>query len=897
MNFDLLRGLLAATILGATSLAAAAHPIVPAFERLLADAKHVPAVDGRFLAGELNCAACHQGQRAPEPKPAPNLDLVGQRVQPQWLERYLRDPQRVKPGATMPDVLSTEPSERAEQAEALTHYLLSLTEQRPAYTFASPGAKLLGERTFFRVGCAACHMHRADADQPLATSVPLGDLPAKYTLNSLSAFLRNPQHVRKGGRMPSLNLTPDESQAIAAWLLNTPEVAQIVYSYYEGNFDKLPDFEQLTPTATGEAESIDVSMRKRNDQFALRFESGLIVDQAGEYTFHIGSDDGSALWIDGQQVVAAPGVHPYQVKSGKVRLEPGGHRVVVEYFEAGGEEKLTVEFEGPGIKRQPLANSLSSTQKLPDAPDLSFEVDLDKAARGKQWFASLGCANCHATSATGSKLQVAQRVSAPAWDRLRLEAGCLAGGENGAPNYALSNEQARAIKAAARQQPPTASVDKIHQTLATFNCYACHRRGELGGVEEARASTFQTTMQEMGDEGRIPPKLDEAGAKLTDYWIDKTLGEGAKDRPYMYTRMPKFGLDNVGHLRPLLVEADQQPALPPVQFSAPMKEVKELGRKMVGIRGFSCTQCHPFGRFPSKGIQSVDFVIMTKRLREDWFRKYVRNPQAYRPRTRMPTAWPVGGPSLLKSILDGDSELQIAAVWAYLSDGEKARIPEGMVTKSMELVPVEEAIIYRNFIEGAGPRAIGVGYPEHVHQAFDANNLRIALLWEGRYIDASRHWNGRGQGFQPPAGDNVLKLHDGVPFATLDRADAPQQLWPTEDAKSLGYQFQGYRLDPEQRPTFLYRLGETRFEEYLEVRPDRVDAQARRKITVRNAAAHLYFRAAAGQQIQPLADGWYSIDGRWETRLPKAKAVIRNGKELLVPVPVGESTLVQAFRW
>ncbi|MFN3484700.1 MAG: hypothetical protein ACK44W_04365, partial [Planctomycetota bacterium] len=61
-------------------------------------------------------------------------------------------------------------------------------------------------------------------------------------------------------------------------------------------------------------------------------------------------------------------------------------------------------------------------------------------------------------------------------------------------------------------------------------------------------------------------------------------------------------------------------------------------------------------------------------------------------------------------------------------------------------MPQDEAIIYRNFIQGAGPRAIAVGYPEHAHLAFDANHMRLALLWRGDFIDASKHWVDRGPG-------------------------------------------------------------------------------------------------------------------------------------------------------
>src|SRR5690606_9537014 len=100
------------------------------------------------------------------------------------------------------------------------------------------------------------------------------------------------------------------------------------------------------------------------------------------------------------------------------------------------------------------------------------------------------------------------------------------------------------------------------------------------------------------------------------------------------------------------------------------------------------------------------------------------------------------------------------------------------------------------FIEGAGPRAIGVGYPEKVNLAFDANQLRLALIWQGAFIDASRHWIDRGVGFQPPLGDNVLKLPDGVPLAALTDEAAP---WPAQPAKELGYRFLGRLRRPGSR--------------------------------------------------------------------------------------------------
>src|SRR3954452_19536961 len=106
---------------------------------------------------------------------------------------------------------------------------------------------------------------------------------------------------------------------------------------------------------------------------------------------------------------------------------------------------------------------------------------------------------------------------------------------------------------------------------------------------------------------------------------------------------------------------------------------------------------------------------------------------------------------------------------------------------SIVLEPTTSAILYRNFIQGAGTRAIAVGYPEKAHLAFDANEMRLALIWQGSFIDARRHWTGRGEGFEGPNGDNVVSLHTGSPFAVLEKPDAA---WPTAAPKTLGYRFE-----------------------------------------------------------------------------------------------------------
>lgn len=919
------RLLFACAVLSAFACAArsaeATRPRIPAYERFYhQDAQTDATQAGRLLLGELQCLACHSAAKKNTadritPKAAPVLDRAATRIQPDYLRKYLADPASVRPGATMPNVLGSVPADQRPAAvEALVQYLASVARQPAAITYPRVGDGKAGETLFHRVGCAACHGSQRPGAKPLTGGKPLGDLSRKYTLDGLARFLRDPHAVRPGGRMPSLNLSGEEAQRIAAYLLKLPEFATVKYSYYEGEWDRLPDFSKLKPVDFGGAEDIDVRVAKRRDSFGLRFEASLRIDTAGEYTFHLRSDDGSRLLIDGKVVVDNDGIHAERSASGKARLTAGTHAVVVDFFERGGGERVLAEYEGPGVKRGLLRRALSAgsggAQEKP--PSLVVKLDKEKVEQGRRWFASLGCAACHTLREAGRP--VASRLEAkPLAELAPQNPGCLSDAPPATvARYGLDATQRAHLAAAiqAEQQalvPPTTAKQQIVHTLATFNCYACHERDKQGGVPLEINAVFETTTKEMGDEGRIPPTLTGVGAKLTDKWMQRILEEGAKDRPYMLTRMPRFGSGPLGSLGARLAKVDirAEDQLPPAKFQQPLKEVKAIGRRLVGDKGFSCIKCHGFGQFEATGIQSINLRIMTARLRESWFRRYLRNPQAFRPRTRMPSAWPLTGPSLFEEYFGGNSDQQIGAVWTYLADGTRAKIPSGIQIKTLELIPIDEAIIYRNFIQGAGPRAIAVGYPEGVHLAFDANDLRLALLWQGRFIDASRHWSGRGQGFQPPAGDKRISLPPGVPIARLA---TPETVWPSANGRSAGYRFRGYRLTDDQRPTFLYEAAGVRVEDHFDTTIEEAGVTLRRRMKMQtlSAADPAYLRLASAAEIRKDSGGWYVVGSNYRTRLggdgKRLTPLLRKSKgrmELLLPLPAKGQSIEfhQDYKW
>lgn len=230
--------------------------------------------------------------------------------------------------------------------------------------------------------------------------------------------------------------------------------------------------------------------------------------------------------------------------------------------------------------------------------------------------------------------------------------------------------------------------------------------------------------------------------------------------------------------------------------------------------------------------------------------------------------------------------------------------PSGKNGPAMPISPEVEgdAVIYRNFIAEAGTRAIAVGYPQGVNLAFDANQVRLALLWQGAFMDGGRHWSGRGQGFQPPAGFAKLSFPELSPFAFLDDAASP---WPSpENSRSSGYRFKGYERDKLRRPAFLYEFHDVTIRDFPTGATE-LSPYLTREFTVEGESkqGNLHYLAAAGKRIESRGET-YLVDGKYAISFPelkKLKPMLRESggrKELLLQLEFkGKLSFVQRYDW
>ena len=462
----------------------------------------------------------------------------------------------------------------------------------------------------------------------------------------------------------------------------------------------------------------------------------------------------------------------------------------------------------------------SPLQRKLDQDYSGFEIDSAMVTVGKNHFRELGCNQCH-------QLDGVKNVSiAKQFRSLRSDQGCLSQTPGEWPVYRVSDVQRDAIQAAIKQSgDELTKSQQINVTLQGLRCYACHQRDGIGGVSGERDPYFLTANENLGPQGRIPPPLTGVGAKLKPKWMRQVLISGRGIRPYVETRMPQYGAEHVAHLVDLFEQVDELPKVSTHVFDDP-KEIRKIGTELVGSGGLNCIACHTFQQKPALTMPGVDLTEMADRLHKEWFFRYMRSPQAISPNTVMPSFWP-GGKAIRKEILDGDTDQQIGAVWEYLQDGRQARVPRGLRREPIELLASDgRAAMLRRSYQGIGKRGIGVGYPGGVNLAFDAEQLRIAMIWKGKFADPAGVWRSQGHGTVRPLGSDLFRFEAGP---ELDSNDSP---WIADDGRPPKHRFTGYFLDEMDRPTFTYQLDDVGVEDFSmnakSVNPDL--SQLKRKI-------------------------------------------------------------------
>jgi mono/diheme cytochrome c family protein len=783
---------------------------------------------GRQLVDDLNCSSCHKPSTPNLSKRRPiDLSAAGSRLNHDWLVAWLKNPQHFRKSTGMPALLTEE-----EDIRDVAAFLSGLRDpdKQTVHPPLEKGRIQQGENLFKSIGCIACH------DE---AGIDLSRMHEKTNVHALKDYLLNPFATNPDGRMPQMfnigyvksNQAAQEAENIARYVLRnrkgsekapavpkatlkepeeedefedldapdpargerliaekgclkchslkakplarahalgiTPERLGIRLSPWKllGPFNMKKGFKQAYPPETKldlEAEFVGGNNKKIHWQQVnhkdgrghslMRGRRNTIVylhrwidaESDGTVTVQVGSDDQIAIWVNGKQVLFLDVVRglPRNLDKAVVPLKKGRNDLLLKVGNLGGGYAYI-------FKLDPTA------YKLPPVPKSEY-----KAADMIALDASKGC--------------LSEKPSTKA------------------ANYSLDAKQRGAIKGFLAGLKTTPDISQaptwsFYRKVKSSNCSACHELDHL---------------QPHPSLNHLPPPLTATGDKLRTSWIRDILMSNRRTRKWLGLRMPHFG----GQVNSLVNQFAAVSGTPPEKDSSIRIQKSELKSLLAqvgtGKNGLSCISCHEFkGAGQPTGERGREFTELGMSVREDWFRRWMRNPSRIRPGTPMPMFFAGMEPEI--------AEKKITDLWRVISLGRRMPSPPGAI-RAVDNYTIEvnqEPIVLRAFVQGSAARSITVGLPGYVNYAFDSEACRLQYAWSGEFIDVRGAWSGRGGRAIKVLGD---KFYVPPPGPALKHADSKEK--PNAD-------FKGFRL-LEGAPEYRYLLDGVEVRHYIREAPE-----------------------------------------------------------------------------
>lgn len=120
------------------------------------------------------------------------------------------------------------------------------------------------------------------------------------------------------------------------------------YAAFELKATSVTDLQNTEPVKKDVAESVDLKYGTRQEYIGLRFDGFIKVPDDALYTFYLATDDGSKLWIDGQELIDNDGPHSGEEKTASIALKKGYHQIRLEYFQGAGGSELELKMSQAG---------------------------------------------------------------------------------------------------------------------------------------------------------------------------------------------------------------------------------------------------------------------------------------------------------------------------------------------------------------------------------------------------------------------------------------------------------------------------------------------------------------------------------------------------------------------
>ncbi|RJP67333.1 MAG: alpha-N-acetylglucosaminidase [Ignavibacteriales bacterium] len=114
---------------------------------------------------------------------------------------------------------------------------------------------------------------------------------------------------------------------------------------YESKWKMLPDFSRLTPKNTSIAEKVTLEKTDLLNNFALKYDGYLFIENDGQYYFALATDDGGKLYLNGKEIINTDGQHKTKEQFALLDLKKGFYPFTLEYFQCDGSKNLKLYYK------------------------------------------------------------------------------------------------------------------------------------------------------------------------------------------------------------------------------------------------------------------------------------------------------------------------------------------------------------------------------------------------------------------------------------------------------------------------------------------------------------------------------------------------------------------------
>jgi len=183
-------------------------------------------------------------------------------------------------------------------------------------------------------------------------------MPDKLYTGAITVSRSTPLWVQakaKGKTMSELITTYVGTDILQPALNKSIETGKgLIYQYYEGSVSNVAGITNLKMRSKGIVENINIDNRMRDTSFAFIFKGYIHIPKDDKYTFYLGSNDGSILYLDDQELINHDGAHGFLEKDATISLRAGKHKIALKYFQMLGGQGLKLSWKSGAFEKEEI---------------------------------------------------------------------------------------------------------------------------------------------------------------------------------------------------------------------------------------------------------------------------------------------------------------------------------------------------------------------------------------------------------------------------------------------------------------------------------------------------------------------------------------------------------------